>query len=834
VILNNRILPKRIVLGLLCGLATAVAVASGGEDPSDSFVARPIPDIHPNRYEQGDLGILLPSYQRLYLYPAWRAIVLGRQQVAKTKPGLEHAVLTNGATGWYTASSGTDSSDVGDWNAASRTYAEAGRKEAVQDMRNIPDGFSSYIVCPSGAFSFATQTLNALKSRKDATPERLQAWVAAQDNVFQFCDYDPNPSSYARNKKVTALPIPAPLPRSEPEYWQQLRQYQIAAAHFYNDQFEDSARLFKQIGADKSHPMRVWGSYLALRAQLRAADLSREPEEWRKKYFAQIQALTKMLPPKDYEQQKAALERGLERDERQRGDRHLAVLERDAAQILNNASLAAVHDATRALLRRARARLSPLSRIDELAGILDNAERNPHEDDHLFDWTFLLAGQTEYAPNKAFLADLYQRHPFMRWIDSVQQCGLTGSGKLEERLDAAANANCAAQYQTVLSKWKALSAARTGKHGEAAAWFVTALMLSSELTLDLEAAALTVEADAPEYLTVRYHLARLYRHAAEQQPASTAESEPRKKARAIAEDALNSDLTKNLGSTSVNNLFRQERFAAATSVSEALAYLLRRETMPWIARTEARRVARYEGLVLQQDGVRWLNGQLSLQDMVTVARDQGLPMPLRTQLASVVWLRADLLGNWRMADTAARLLSQQSPLLAAAATSYQQTKDANEKHHLALLTGMQYNLSAYVLPYQTRPLEKDLKPAGPEDTTASMWCRLPEDGGAIYQAEAERVPSPPRVTNDPRVRDEEARGLAGLKTATGHVGDHVLRRASTHPKDADLPWLLHVVVKSTRGGCLDKDSSVLSRTAFRLLHKRYPDNEWTRATRYWY
>jgi hypothetical protein len=58
--------------------------------------------------------------------------------------------------------------------------------------------------------------------------------------------------------------------------------------------------------------------------------------------------------------------------------------------------------------------------------------------------------------------------------------------------------------------------------------------------------------------------------------------------------------------------------------------------------------------------------------------------------------------------------------------------------------------------------------------------------------------------------------------------------AGTHPADPELPWLLYVVVMSTRGGCLDNDASALSRKAHALLHKRWPRSEWASATPYFY
>jgi hypothetical protein len=59
----------------------------------------------------------------------------------------------------------------------------------------------------------------------------------------------------------------------------------------------------------------------------------------------------------------------------------------------------------------------------------------------------------------------------------------------------------------------------------------------------------------------------------------------------------------------------------------------------------------------------------------------------------------------------------------------------------------------------------------------------------------------------------------------------VLTWAKKYPHDPRIPEALHRVVRSARYGCT---SGKLSRQAFQLLHKRYPNSEWTKKTRYWY
>ena len=121
----------------------------------------------------------------------------------------------------------------------------------------------------------------------------------------------------------------------------------------------------------------------------------------------------------------------------------------------------------------------------------------------------------------------------------------------------------------------------------------------------------------------------------------------------------------------------------------------------------------------------------------------------------------------------------------------------------------------------------------PGDVTASAWCSFKPNGVEAPTSFVWRLPATPDL-GDTAARRTELGKLEQLKTATGTLGDDVMEWAGTHPADPELPWLLHVVVMSTRGGCLDKDASALSRKAHALLHKRWPKSEWARATPYFY
>lgn len=777
---------------LTWGGATGVARASGDPGPTDEFVTRWGPGNTLAGYEAGQLGVVLPSFERVYLYTAWRAIVLGAEgyRKAPTMPGgLERA---RGAyvDGWVNLTD--ENHPYTRWMKASE--AAAPRRGAVPrtDAITLGPDYGSYINCPAAAFSFATETLQTVGHRADATPQRLAGWVAGQDAVFAFCDYDPKPREGAARKPAPALP--APLPASEPAYWRQLRDYQIAAAHFYSANLTEAAKRFGAIGKTPDHPMRPWGAYLALRAHLRQATLADTPIG-------------------SAEQEAAA-----------------APLLAEAQQILGDASLAQVHEATRATVRTLQFRLTPRRRFAELSAALEDVHANPYAEDHLGDWrrvANLLIEEAAGADRATLEASLRQRHDYFDWIRTMQLCGVASN-------EAERVARCRKEAPRVLAKWQrwGLDKSIDGA-GHRQAWLLAALSLTDRLEPALEKAALEVRPDAPEYFSVRYQLTRLYRLSARPE-----------RARELAQAALAEIRQQNLASLSAINLFTQERFAQATSLKDASDHLMRRTGSWRVPDTgeagSSHAAAASEGRPAS-DGLTWLNTRLAVGDLLALARDERLGLALRKRVAVAAWMRADLLGEQEPAKAASLLVETLAPGLRSVAQQYRAIPQPRERQHALLIAAMSWDLSPL---FTTQDLSNDAwaapTPAPDKGAlTASMWCSVAKNQRDVWQQpletrEVEQAPPPPEVSGDSAARDGEMAALAQLKTATGFVGDHVLAWAKDHPTDPEVPWLLYVVVQSTRGGCLDADASKTSKAAFQLLHQRYKDSEWTSRTRVWY
>jgi hypothetical protein len=58
--------------------------------------------------------------------------------------------------------------------------------------------------------------------------------------------------------------------------------------------------------------------------------------------------------------------------------------------------------------------------------------------------------------------------------------------------------------------------------------------------------------------------------------------------------------------------------------------------------------------------------------------------------------------------------------------------------------------------------------------------------------------------------------------------------ARLHPDDPRVPRALHMAVAASRYRSTDADTGRYSKEAFDLLHRRYPNSEWTPRAKYWY
>ena len=756
--------PHVLTLAALALFAAPAALASGGDDgPHDELVSRFAPDYDRDQMLHGHVGIVLPTWDRASQYLAWRAIVTGGKAPAGLKPAARAA------------------SDVpAGWSDAAKPPPAAIGGVAVPAI-NANSSFDRPN-CSPDAQSFAAAQLAAIQARPDRTKARVDAWIAAQTQVFKLCERDP--------LEVLAAPDPLvePLPATEPLYWRQLREYQAAAAAFYAAHYAQSQQAFAHIGRTPGHPMQGWGAYLALRSHLRAVQLPTTPT------------------PKG-----GAATRAPARPE-QLAD--LAAIRKEGAAIIADPALAPVHEAAAATLRRAAFLLAPGRRYAELTAMLSDLNADPSREDALDDWQLIGSSSAESVSDEHMLEALLEAHPWFDWVSSLPPP--TDAVAVPAR---AASSTCPADCQHANEAF----ADRKGEAGQRRAWLVEALMFASPPAPALESAAQAVPPQAPEYATVRYYLAG---HLAASGRADAA--------RAMSEGLLGRLQASKPLSTSAINLVTQQRFGMATSVADASAYLLMFPVASTNPDTGERADPAAAVLAPSDDGIRWLDRSLSVADMLALAKSLKTPSPWRGRIAVAAWMRADLLGDASAALAAASLVEQWVPALKPVALRYRSTPVGPERQHWLVVSALRHGLSPDLRRY-SRDADASYPVAKPDETVADMWCSIGNDefdDDATGQRKGRL--QPPEVTADPARRDAERARLLKTHSATGFVGQHAIAWAASHPADKDLPWLLYVAVQSSRGGCMDPDHTAVSKKAWQILHQRFPRSPWTEQTPYFY
>lgn len=108
--------------------------------------------------------------------------------------------------------------------------------------------------------------------------EEVRSWLDAQDTVFDNCG---GPTS-ATSK------LPDGAPKQLPAILRSDRDYQIAAAYFYEQDWDEAEQRFQTIAQDSSSPWQRIAAIVAVRTKLRRITLSEDPPESHQKDFAAI------------------------------------------------------------------------------------------------------------------------------------------------------------------------------------------------------------------------------------------------------------------------------------------------------------------------------------------------------------------------------------------------------------------------------------------------------------------------------------------------------------------------------------------------------------------
>jgi hypothetical protein len=119
----------------------------------------------------------------------------------------------------------------------------------------------------------------------------------------------------------------------------------------------------------------------------------------------------------------------------------------------------------------------------------------------------------------------------------------------------------------------------------------------------------------------------------------------------------------------------------------------------------------------------------------------------------------------------------------------------------------------------------------------NWWCSADLANAMYHQVPPQSGPddvAPFLSAAEQKTAAGEALELRGAGTAPNWLGAQTLAFAQQHPQDPRVPEALYLVVRATRYGCGDTKTGQYSKSAFDLLHRSYPNSEWTKKTPYWF
>ena len=740
-------------------------LACGPFFPRAITVYRVHPDPNLSAYAAGNIGVIQPTYARSYLLVAYRYLAgdpLDSEQRKAVEAlwgerlgvGPDFAALPNDETTTF-------SQDEHAWQSA-RAQVVSTPGPQFEDYTSVNFTVASYVACLQDSLRNSTETLAARIEKFGAGSPEIKDWVQAQDAVYSNCNTQPQPQ------------FPSLAKSGYPAILQADRAYQIGAAYFYAEKFDEAVKTFQAIASDPKSPWSTLAPYLVARALVRKATLTAEPGKTDMAVLAQAEAqLTRVLADKRLE---------------------------------------SIHPAAQRLMNLVRFRLRPDDRLQELAQEVTQKTHKPGFKQSVCDFTLLM--------------DNFQKENYQSTAEAAKKADVTDwifAFQARDSLD-----HCIQKWtQTHSTPWLVASMAKAGPNNPNAERLLTA--------------AKSIGKDSPAYIEVTFQSARLMILSGKLQEART------------LLDAV-------LGShdipipASAQNQLLTERMFVATSLDDCLKHATRTASavtedaddreLPDDLSDNAELKALAKAPVLDSSSAALLDDRLPLTVLQKAATSGVLPERLQHELALGAWVRAVILGNEAVAHDLAPVLKTDFPDLTKLIDYYLAAHSPDEKLFAAIFL-MLGNPGAR--PYVTAGLGRGSTLDKLDSYRNNWWCAYTPGAWVDYPTFYLADPERPKIETNFRDNSlgflspaEKAAAAAELKRLTAipagpnYLCAQVIDWARKKPDDPRLPEALHLAVRSTRWGCTDKETGKLSKEAFDILHKRYPETSWAKDTKYWY
>jgi hypothetical protein len=774
------------------------AVACGPFFAQTIFSFRVHPDFPLMRFAAGDLGIVQPTYARSYLVVAYR--YMSGMSLNKTEQASVAGLWARRFAHFLFADD-AHPDPASEWLHARRKCIGGKDAPYIEQHRKASGGTfpaESYFYfqnCQEDALRTAARTVSQRAKEFGPNSDSLKSWVAAQDIVFTYCGN--------RSEKVQTK-LPQLLPNSAPALLKADRAYQVAAIHFYAADFATAEKEFTAIAQDRSSPWHVTAGLLVARCRIRKATLQ---------------------------------------DTDAQADVDMRAAEEQLNNVLKNPEYHEIYPAAQRLLGFIAYRLRPEERYEELSVQLSTRAHVANLGDAIGDYTLLLdkpLGDTDDVDT-----------------DQRQKVLDNGYGKLRrerERNDltdwiVTFQSSSPAAREHALAQWK---------ETKSVPWLFAALSKTTETSPEADAlieGSGAVKASNPAYAGIAFHRGRLLAEAGRGDQARAEIDEllapagkalPRSTTNLLL--ALRMTLAKNLDEWLKYSIRVPSLVTTDESGEETLSefYLVDMRTKSEVTRWSENRS---EAAQFDSDAAIALTEKVPLAVLVSAAQKETLPEPVRRNLGQTVWVKAFLLNRRDVALQLVPMMKQFFPQRTAELEAYVAATSIEEQRFAGSLSILKSpGWHPYVEQGAGRETTDFTKIDNYKNNWWCSWDKPKEEEWGYYNYNGRESMSAPLhmlypngIVESPEFLDKNSREQAmqewkeiqATKTSIEALAEPVLEWAKSHSKDGRVPEALHYVVRAYRYGC-DEPSVNYSKIAFKLLHKRHPNNEWTGKTPFWF
>ena len=729
------------------------------------------PDIPLKFFADGKLGVLEPSFARSYLFSAYRDLS------GKPLTATEQASIIKV---WETRMTNGDALVGSTGGAVDKWMAERSKIPGVKKLDQIStdrapssseeDATNSYVNCPGDAFTSATTLLKERVTKYGASSNAVKEWVAAQDAVFSHCagpsykwdakKYDPEP------------PFPASAPASADAATKADRAYQIAAANFYGQKFDQAAQEFDAIAKDDSSPYHSIAPYLAARCMLRKGSLP-------KKY--DVNAL-------------------------QNAQQRLKAIIDDAK------TSAELRDSAKSLLSFIAIRETPDATLKELSHKLTSGGANNRFGQDVTDYTYMLdkffnwnVENDTQDPVKLSPIPKSAQTDLTEWITVVQS--------VEPTAEALA-----------VHKWN---------ETKSPLWLVPAIMHAKSADKDSAAlidAALNVPASSSAYLTLRYYALKLLVESKDSARAHRVVAEVLAN-KDLSPSTVNLFLDQKVKLATTLTEYWPDAVRVSSGAMNDSAGI---ETPDDFDKAEARSSWYVGPSAFSPAAANVINESIPL-NLLTTAAWSNWALAQRRDYLQAVWTRAILLNDDKVVAQVTPLLAAQNPLLTKLLNEYKTVTNPDQKRFLSTyILVINPAMRPYITPGSLRQAEFN-KIEDYQDNwwCANTTPSKDQDSDSSKKA-AKSKPAFLNAAQLTQAAAEDKRLIAAGSGPTYLLTELIAYTKKPGVKDKRLPEALYHAIKSPKFACSDKTTTALSKTAFQILHKEFPHNPWTDKTQYWY